>query len=84
MPDNAWPALCLDENEDQFLTGADWSTNGPLMSARRSKSVIESTPFVTIEHLLREYYILLKESFNEVKINLPIELPYRREKRGEE
>jgi len=31
--------------------------------------------------LLREYYILLKETFNEVKINLPIELPYRREKR---
>jgi len=54
------------------------------MSARRSKSVIGSTPFVTIEHLLREYYILLKETFNEVKINLPIELPYRREKRGEE
>jgi len=26
----------------------------------------------------------LKETFNEVKINLPIELPYRREKRGEE
>ena len=52
------------------------------MSARRSKSVIESTPFVTIEHLLRKYYILLKETFNEVKINLPIELPYRREKKG--
>jgi hypothetical protein len=52
------------------------------MSARRSKSVIGSTPFVTIEHLLREYYILLKETFNEVKINLPIELPYRREKKG--